>query len=173
MGAGNNSMSQGNLSPGAVANFGVSNDRLPVGTIPLFATSSPEYETSVNKVIAAANQVYYDFVRSEEGYGFCGQICLVGDSVGSILAYDALCRDTSLKRASSDNSVGGNATNCGTSEIGSSECSGRSCEGLDPENSRSQSEADRQNQHHSQQRHRSPDGKGIYNISFMRKMVLD
>ena len=101
-------------------NFGVSNDRLPVGTIPIFATSSPEYEANLNKVIASANQVYQDFIRTDEGYGFCGQICLVGDSVGSILAYDALCRENSLKRASSDNSVGGTITG-GHSEV-ASEC---------------------------------------------------
>ena len=38
-----------------------------------------------------ANRIYSDFLRSEEGKGFCGQICLVGDSVGAIVAYDALC----------------------------------------------------------------------------------
>ena len=87
------------LAQSPTDNFGVSNDRLPVGTIPIFATSSPEYEANLNKVIASANQVYQDFIRTDEGYGFCGQICLVGDSVGSILAYDALCRENSLKRA--------------------------------------------------------------------------
>ena len=92
--------------------FGVSNDNLPVGTIPLFATSSPEYKSSLSKVIVSANHVYQDFLKSPEGIGFCGQICLVGDSVGAILAYDALCIENTLKRSSSDTSVGGAATTC-------------------------------------------------------------
>ena len=34
------------------------------------------------------------------------QVCLVGDSVGAILAYDALCLDSNyFKRASSDGSI--------------------------------------------------------------------
>ena len=83
--------------------IGVSNDRLPVGTIPLFATCSPEYETAVNRVINAANNVYRDFMTSEEGQGFSGQVVLIGDSVGSILAYDALCK--TVKRTNSDSSM--------------------------------------------------------------------
>ncbi|XP_040577128.1 protein retinal degeneration B isoform X4 [Lepeophtheirus salmonis] len=85
--------------------FGISNDRLPVGTIPLFATCSPEYENAVTKVIKSANDAYKEFMHSEEGQGFFGQTVIVGDSVGSILAYDALCR--SVKRAYSDSSVAG------------------------------------------------------------------
>ena len=72
--------------------FVVSNDRLPIGTIPIFATSSPEYQTSVTKMVNCANDVFADFLKSEEGQGFCGQVCLIGDSMGAILAYDALCR---------------------------------------------------------------------------------
>ena len=83
--------------------FVVSNDRLPIGTIPIFATSSPEYNTSVNKMIMSANQVFTDFLHSEEGLGFCGQVVLIGDSMGAILAYDALCRE--IKRSSSEGSV--------------------------------------------------------------------
>ena len=148
-------------------NFGVSNDRLPVGTIPLFATSSPEYEANLNKVIASANHVYHDFLRSDEGYGFCGQICLVGDSVGSILAYDALCRESSLKRTSSETSVAGTVTTGGVQSEGGSESStstprvsGSGYDAVDPENL-SQNEGDRQRECH-QQRHNSPNGKYLY-----------
>ena len=114
-------------------NLGVSNDHLPVGTIPLFATSSPEYETNLNKVILSANQVYQDFLNSDEGLGFCGQICLVGDSVGSILAYDALCRESCLKRTSSDTSMGGLTASGGVPSDGGSEgfCTGTSPPSLD------------------------------------------
>ena len=161
-------------------NFGVSNDRLPVGTIPIFATSSPEYEANLNKVIASANQVYHDFIRTDEGYGFCGQICLVGDSVGSILAYDALCRENSLKRASSDNSVAGTITGGGQYEAGSGcysttstvstpRVSSGGYDVTDPENV-NQIEGDRQKEN---QRHQSPNGKGCSksNILFSSKFV--
>ena len=72
--------------------LGVSNDHLPVGAIPIFATASSSfYADAVSKFSIEANRIYSDFLRSEEGKGFCGQICLVGDSVGAIVAYDALC----------------------------------------------------------------------------------
>ena len=83
--------------------FVVSNDRLPIGTIPIFAGSSPEYQSSVSKMVSNANEVFASFLQSEEGSGFCGHVCLIGDSMGSILAYDALCRD--IKRSSSEGSV--------------------------------------------------------------------
>lgn len=83
--------------------FLVSNDRLPIGTIPIFSTSSPDYHSSVNKMVASANDVFSSFLKSEEGLGFCGQVCLIGDSMGAILAYDALCRD--IKRSLSEGSV--------------------------------------------------------------------
>ena len=98
--------------------YGVSNDRLPVGAIPLFATSSPDYEANVNKLIASTNQVYSEFINSDDGFGFCGQICLVGDSVGSILAYDAICRQNSMKRSCSDTSVTGSGGECNPASAG-------------------------------------------------------
>ena len=99
--------------------FGVSNDHLPVGTIPIFATSSPEYTHAVIKFITEANKVYHDFLNSEDGHGFCGQVCLVGDSVGAILAYDALTV-ANVKRASSDGSINEERM-MGTAEGGNSE----------------------------------------------------
>ena len=78
--------------------FVVSNDRLPIGTIPIFAGSSPEYQTSVTKMVSCANEVFANFLQSDEGLGFCGHVCVIGDSMGAILAYDALCRD--IKRSS-------------------------------------------------------------------------
>ncbi|XP_076054545.1 retinal degeneration B isoform X16 [Oratosquilla oratoria] len=67
-------------------------DNLPVGAIPLMATSAPEYEESVLKLNTSLNAAYHEFLRSEEGHGFNGQVCLIGDSVGGILCYDVLCR---------------------------------------------------------------------------------
>jgi hypothetical protein len=47
-----------------------------------------------------------EFLKSEEGQGFSGQVCIVADSIGSILAYDALCRTTKYQsRHGSENSI--------------------------------------------------------------------
>lgn len=47
-----------------------------------------------------------EFIKSEEGQGFSGQVCIVADSIGSILAYDALCRTVHYQsRHGSENSI--------------------------------------------------------------------
>ncbi|XP_040272122.1 membrane-associated phosphatidylinositol transfer protein 2 isoform X5 [Bufo bufo] len=82
-----------NLSPysydeGCLSN---SQDHIPLAALPLLATSSPQYLEAVAMVIHRANQVYLDFTKSHEGMSFTGQVCLVGDCVGGILGFDALC----------------------------------------------------------------------------------
>ncbi|KAJ8263704.1 hypothetical protein COCON_G00161610 [Conger conger] len=82
-----------NLSPysydeGCLSN---SQDHIPLAALPLLATSSPLYQDAVATVIMRANQVYGDFLRSLEGATFSGQVCLIGDCVGGILGFDALC----------------------------------------------------------------------------------
>ncbi|XP_032992162.1 membrane-associated phosphatidylinositol transfer protein 2 isoform X1 [Lacerta agilis] len=82
-----------NLSPysydeGCLSN---SQDHIPLAALPLLATSSPQYQEAVATVILRANQVYSEFIKSQEGASFSGQVCLVGDCVGGILAFDALC----------------------------------------------------------------------------------
>ncbi|KAM4049930.1 membrane-associated phosphatidylinositol transfer protein 2 isoform 7-T10 [Anomaloglossus baeobatrachus] len=82
-----------NLSPysydeGCLSN---SQDHIPLAALPLLATSSPQYLEAVATVIHRANQVYVDFTKSQEGMSFTGQVCLVGDCVGGILGFDALC----------------------------------------------------------------------------------
>ncbi|XP_069611900.1 membrane-associated phosphatidylinositol transfer protein 2 isoform X7 [Ranitomeya imitator] len=82
-----------NLSPysydeGCLSN---SQDHIPLAALPLLATSSPQYLEAVATVIHRANQVYLDFTKSQEGMSFTGQVCLVGDCVGGILGFDALC----------------------------------------------------------------------------------
>ncbi|XP_069988324.1 protein retinal degeneration B isoform X5 [Penaeus vannamei] len=67
-------------------------DSVPVGAVPLLATATPEYEDAVMRTLNATNAAYHEFLRSEEGHGFNGQVCLIGDSVGGILVYDILCR---------------------------------------------------------------------------------
>nr|XP_025970488.1 membrane-associated phosphatidylinositol transfer protein 2 isoform X4 [Dromaius novaehollandiae] len=68
-----------------------SQDHIPLAALPLLATSSPQYQEAVAAVIARANQAYSEFIRSQEGTSFNGQVCLVGDCVGGILGFDALC----------------------------------------------------------------------------------
>ncbi|CAG0897738.1 unnamed protein product [Cyprideis torosa] len=68
----------------------VTHDAVPIGALPLFAAYQADYWEVVNKVVHSANAVYHDFLRSEEGADFCGTICAVADSLGSLLLYDAL-----------------------------------------------------------------------------------
>ncbi|KAJ7309764.1 hypothetical protein JRQ81_007830 [Phrynocephalus forsythii] len=82
-----------NLSPysydeGCLSN---SQDHIPLAALPLLAASSPQYQEAVATVIVRANQVYSEFLKSQEGVSFSGQVCLVGDCVGGILGFDALC----------------------------------------------------------------------------------
>uniref|UniRef100_A0A8C0PLC4 Phosphatidylinositol transfer protein membrane associated 2 n=1 Tax=Canis lupus familiaris TaxID=9615 RepID=A0A8C0PLC4_CANLF len=68
-----------------------SQDHIPLAALPLLATSSPQYQEAIATVIQRANLAYGDFIKSQEGMTFSGQICLIGDCVGGILAFDALC----------------------------------------------------------------------------------
>ncbi|CAK9810045.1 Protein retinal degeneration B [Anthophora plagiata] len=91
------------VSPSSMDAPQVTHDTIPIGAIPLLASSTTEYQEAVSQVIAGANQVYHDFIKSEEGRGFTGQICFIGDSVGAILTYDALCRSTHSRHNSENN----------------------------------------------------------------------
>ncbi|XP_051684542.2 membrane-associated phosphatidylinositol transfer protein 2 isoform X4 [Oryctolagus cuniculus] len=68
-----------------------SQDHIPLAALPLLATSSPQYQEAVATVIQRANLAYGDFIKSQEGVTFNGQVCLIGDCVGGVLAFDALC----------------------------------------------------------------------------------
>lgn len=65
---------------------------IPIGAIPLLTTCTSDFLDSVNRTVVNANHVYHEFLKSDEGRGFSGQIAIVGDSMGSILAHDGLCR---------------------------------------------------------------------------------
>ncbi|XP_071449416.1 protein retinal degeneration B [Hetaerina americana] len=94
------------VSPSCTDTPHVTHDSIPIGAIPIFATSTPEYHEAVSRTINAANAAYQEFLRSDEGQGFSGQICLIGDSVGAILGYDALCRTAQYQsRHDSENSI--------------------------------------------------------------------
>ena len=53
----------------------ITNENFPVSVVPIFATQSAQYYDSVVQVITRANSVYNEFLRSEEGLGFNGQVC--------------------------------------------------------------------------------------------------
>uniref|UniRef100_A0A6I8NXN2 Phosphatidylinositol transfer protein membrane associated 1 n=1 Tax=Ornithorhynchus anatinus TaxID=9258 RepID=A0A6I8NXN2_ORNAN len=78
-----------------------SQDHIPLAALPLLATSSTRYQGSVATVIARTNQAHAAFVHSPEGAGFCGQVVLIGDGVGGILGFDALCHSASAGSPSS------------------------------------------------------------------------
>lgn len=80
-----------------------SQDHIPLAALPLLATSAPQYQDAVATVILRANQVYNDFIKSLEGATFTGQVCVIGDCVGGILGFDALC-SSSLTVSESQNS---------------------------------------------------------------------
>ena len=59
-----------------IDNAVVANDNFPLGAIPLFVTGSQEYTNSVVQVVQKLNSVYSEFIQSEEGNGFTGQVFL-------------------------------------------------------------------------------------------------
>ncbi|KAI4898724.1 hypothetical protein NFI96_024103 [Prochilodus magdalenae] len=75
-------------------------DHLPLAALPLLAIASPHYQDAVATVIARANQVYHSFLQSPDGQGFAGQVCLLGDCVGGVLCFDALCFSNSPQHGS-------------------------------------------------------------------------
>ncbi|XP_058137278.1 membrane-associated phosphatidylinositol transfer protein 2 isoform X2 [Dasypus novemcinctus] len=81
-----------------------SQDHIPLAALPLLATSSPQYQEAVATVIQRANLAYGEFVKSQEGTTFNGQVCLIGDCVGGILAFDALCSSSHVVSESQSSS---------------------------------------------------------------------
>ncbi|XP_067253499.1 membrane-associated phosphatidylinositol transfer protein 2 isoform X3 [Chanodichthys erythropterus] len=133
-----------NLSPysydeGCLSN---SQDHIPLAALPLLATSAPQYQDAVATVIVRANQVYGDFIKSLEGATFTGQVCLIGDCVGGILGFDALCSSNITVSESQNSSRRGSIVSVQDNDllspgiiINSTHCSG-SGSGLSLEGSR-------------------------------------
>ncbi|XP_045922611.1 membrane-associated phosphatidylinositol transfer protein 2-like isoform X1 [Micropterus dolomieu] len=86
-----------------------SQDHIPLAALPLLATSAPQYQDAVATVILRANQVYSDFIKSLEGSSFTGQVCVIGDCVGGILGFDALCSSSVTVSESQNSSRRGSA----------------------------------------------------------------
>ncbi|KAK0074786.1 hypothetical protein PV325_007810, partial [Microctonus aethiopoides] len=94
------------ISPSNIDTPHLTHDTIPIGAIPLLACSTPNYHDAISKVMSSANQIYSEFIRSEEGRGFAGQVSFIGDSIGSILAYDVLCRSMHYQsRHNSENNI--------------------------------------------------------------------
>ncbi|TKS80885.1 Membrane-associated phosphatidylinositol transfer protein 3 [Collichthys lucidus] len=114
-------------------------DHLPLAALPLLAIVSPRYQDAVATVIARANQVYHSFLQSDDGQGFTGQrcavalkvgdvkkspntsdselqlrdpkwVCLMGDCVGGVLCFDALCFSNHQRPGSPNSSSRNNST---------------------------------------------------------------
>ncbi|XP_037633620.1 membrane-associated phosphatidylinositol transfer protein 2-like isoform X5 [Sebastes umbrosus] len=81
-----------------------SQDHIPLAALPLLATSAPQYQEAMAAVIVRANQVYTDFMKSLDGACFSGQVCLIGDCVGGILGFDALCSSNQTVNESQNSS---------------------------------------------------------------------
>uniref|UniRef100_A0A3B4AVJ1 DDHD domain-containing protein n=1 Tax=Periophthalmus magnuspinnatus TaxID=409849 RepID=A0A3B4AVJ1_9GOBI len=88
-----------------------SQDHIPLAALPLLATSAPQYQDTVATVILRANQVYSDFIKSLEGAPFTGQVCVIGDCVGGILGFDALCSSSIVVSESQNSSRRGSTIN--------------------------------------------------------------
>nr|XP_039255397.1 membrane-associated phosphatidylinositol transfer protein 2-like isoform X1 [Styela clava]XP_039255473.1 membrane-associated phosphatidylinositol transfer protein 2-like isoform X1 [Styela clava] len=66
-----------------------------------YATYSSQYSEAVNLTFASCNSVYNSFTLSEEGKGFNGQVCIIADSVGGLIAYDMLVCSPEGRRSNS------------------------------------------------------------------------
>lgn len=56
----------------------VTHDSVPIGAIPILAGCSHDYKDIVSNVIRMANQVYKEFIKSDEGFGFNGRVYFIG-----------------------------------------------------------------------------------------------
>ncbi|XP_077336583.1 membrane-associated phosphatidylinositol transfer protein 3 isoform X2 [Lithobates pipiens] len=88
----------------------ISEDHIPLAALPLLAISSPQYQDAVAMVISRANQVYNEFLKSPDGADFNGQVCLIGDCVGGILGFDALCHSAKTPGESQSSSRRGSVS---------------------------------------------------------------
>ncbi|XP_043910804.1 membrane-associated phosphatidylinositol transfer protein 3 [Protopterus annectens] len=98
-----------------------SEDHIPLAALPLLAISSPQYQDAVATVISRANQTYGDFLKSEDGTGFSGQVCIIGDCVGGIIGFDALCYSASTTGDSPNSSRRGSVSSTQDNPISSDE----------------------------------------------------
>ncbi|NXN95341.1 PITM3 protein, partial [Rhinopomastus cyanomelas] len=100
-----------------------SEDHIPLAALPLLAVSSPQYQDAVATVISKANQVYNEFLKSTDGAGFNGQVCLIGDCVGGILGFDAICCNSNTADGSRSSSRRGSVSSIQDTPLSAEDCS--------------------------------------------------
>lgn len=66
------------VSPSAMECRNITHDSVPIGAIPILAGCSHDYKDIVSSVIRMGNQVYRDFIKSDEGFGFNGRVYFIG-----------------------------------------------------------------------------------------------
>lgn len=93
---------------------------IPIGAISLLTVCTQDFVDATNRTVAQANQVYADFLNSEDGEGFKGQVVILADSMGSLLAHDALCRSSSHETATEHDGPDPHRLHASTSRTASS-----------------------------------------------------
>lgn len=53
------------------------NEYFPISSVPLLATQSLEYQDALTTVANRANKVFRDFLLTDEGHGFNGQVSII------------------------------------------------------------------------------------------------
>lgn len=66
------------VSPSGMECTNITHDSVPIGAIPILAGCSHDYKDIVSNVIRMANQVYREFIKSDEGFGFNGRVYFIG-----------------------------------------------------------------------------------------------
>ncbi|RZF42912.1 hypothetical protein LSTR_LSTR003628 [Laodelphax striatellus] len=89
------------VSPSCNEQPHVTHDSIPIGAIPVLASVAPDYQEALGRTAHAANAVYAEFVKHKTTFTFI--FFSTGDSVGSILAYDILCKTPDPKIETENN----------------------------------------------------------------------
>ena len=55
----------------------VISENFPITAVSLFTAAGPHYTSALTQVISRANSVYSNFMKSEEGQGFSGQVGVI------------------------------------------------------------------------------------------------
>lgn len=66
------------VSPSGMESTSITHDSVPIGAIPILAGCSHDYRDFVSNVIRTANQIYRDFIKTGEGFGFNGRVYFIG-----------------------------------------------------------------------------------------------
>ncbi|XP_019853987.1 PREDICTED: membrane-associated phosphatidylinositol transfer protein 2-like [Amphimedon queenslandica] len=101
------------------------NPNFPLTALPLLLLEDQSYHASVNSLIEKLNSVYCQFKQSDEGVNFSGDVCIVSDSVSSLMVYDILTRPSTpllsnrANLSSSSNHLDGGSSDEGHSPFSS------------------------------------------------------